>query len=259
MRLFISCFFVILLFSCLATKSLAQTDSLTAIHYIVKVPVVQGDRQYFDLVDTTPIYYYQDLIIYQLPYIFDSSKSTYHVQTDSTSNEHILTETRYNYFVFRQGSKKGIWYYSLERLDSTKQLTCDSMLKQVGMQTNLQSFLNDPNDSLLERTTLQNGNIVMEKYITKTKPDESYNDTTFLYYSKSMKPIDFSISPFLDSITNSKLFKLRLVFNETYSAKYGITMPKRDLVCEIQESKPLHFDKLKPLVQRFKQDEKQLR
>lgn len=258
MRLLISTFFAIFFYSCIATKNQAPTKRITAINYIVKLPLVQGDRQYFDFGDTIPIYYYQDLIIYQLPYTFDSSKVTFHVKTDTISDEHILTETRYNYFVYRQGNRKGLWYKSLEQLDSTKQLFTDSISKRVGTPTNLQSIIYSPNDTLIERTTFDKGNIVIEKYIPKTKPDESYNDTTLLYYSKTLKPIKFSLSPFLDSLSNAKLYKLRLAFNETYSQKYSITMPQRDIVYEIVKLELTNLVKLKPLIQRFKHDEKRL-
>jgi hypothetical protein len=256
MRISISIFFVIFLYGCIATKSQVQTDRITAINYIVKLPLVQGDRQYFDFVSTIPIYYYQDLIVYQLPYTYDSTKVTYHIKADTISDEHVLTETRYNYFVYRQGSSIGIWYRSMEQLDSAKQLSIDSILKRVGPPTNLQSIIYSPNDSLVERTTLDNGNTVIEKYIPKTKPDESYNDTTLLYYSKALKSIKFSLSPFFDSLTNTKLYKLRLAFNESYSPKYSITMPQRDIVYEIVKVDLANPIKLKSLFERFKQDEK---
>jgi hypothetical protein len=258
MRLLIIIFFAFFLYSCIATKKQVQTETITGINYIVKLPLVQGDRQYFDFGDTTPIYYYQDLIIYQLPYTFDSSLVTYHVKADTISDKHILTETRYNYFVYRQGSRNGMWYKSLEQLDSTKQLFTDSILKRVGTPANLLSIFNSSNTSLIDRTTLDKGNIVIDKYIPKTKPDESYNDTTLLYYSKILKPIKFSLSPFLDSLNNSKLYKLRLAYNETYSQKYSITMPQRDIVYEIVKLELTNLVKLKSLIERFKQNEKRL-
>lgn len=167
MRLLSSTFFAIFFYSCIATKNQVPTDRITAINYIVKLPLVQGDRQYFDFGDTTSIYYYQDLIIYQLPYTFDSTKVTFHVNADTISDEHILTETRYNYFVYRQENRKGLWYKSLEQLDSTKQLFTDSILKRVGTPTNLQSIIYSPNDTLIEKTTFDKGNIIIEKYIPK--------------------------------------------------------------------------------------------
>ncbi len=68
----------------------------------------------------------------------------------------------------------------------------------------------------------------------------------------------FSLSPFFDSLNNSKLYKLRLVYNESYSQKYSITMPQRDIIYEIQQIKLVNAEKLKILFRRFKEDEKRL-
>lgn len=258
MRLLIVLLFSLLFFGCIVTKHKNPIDNITAIAYIVKLPLVQGDRQYIDFGDTTPIYYFQDLIIYKLPYTFDSSKMTYHIKTETISQEHILTETRYNYFVYKNGNNNGIWYRSIEQLDSNKTLTVDSILKRVGTPTNLQAIIFSPNDSLLESQSLDNGDILIEKYIPKTKLDDSYNDTTLLYYSKTMKLIQFSLSPFLDSLKNKKLYKLRLAFNEVFSETYSITMPKRDIIYEIREMNVDNIDNLKILLLRFKRDEKLL-
>ena len=207
MRLISGSFFILFLHSCVATKHQSKPGSITALNYIVRLPLVQGDKQYFDFGDTTPIYYCEDLIIYQLSYTFDSSKTTYHIKSDTISNEHILTETRYNYFVYKQGSHNGIWYRSVEQLDSNKIIPVDSILKRKSAPINLQSLIFSPNDTLIEKVTFDKGREFIEKYIPKTKPDESYNDTTLLYYSKAMNTIQFSLSPILDSLNNAKLYK----------------------------------------------------
>jgi len=255
MRLLINILFTTFLFSLTALKSQAQSDSITAINYILRLPLVLGDKQYFDFGDTTTIYYYQDLIVYQLPYTFDSSKTIYHVKADTISDEHILTEKRYNYFIYRQGSPKGIWYRSIDYPDSNRLLPVDSILKIKSPPPNLQSLIYSSNDTLIETVSLND--IFIEKYIPKIKPDESYNDTTVFYYSKSMSSIKYSLSPFLDSLKNAKLYRLRLAFNETYSQKYSITMPQRDLVYEIVKLEFTNVNKMKLLIQRFKQDEMQ--
>ncbi|HMU46933.1 MAG TPA: hypothetical protein PKC72_11220 [Chitinophagaceae bacterium] len=260
MRLLIGLFFSLLLSACLVAKHKIpkNNDNITAITYIVKLPLVQGDRQYIDFCDTIPIYYIQNLIIYKLPYTFDSSKMTYHIKTDTISQEHIMTETRYHYFVYKKGNNNGIWYKSIEQLDSNKILAVDSIIKRIGTPTNLQAIIYSLNDSLLESQSLDNGSILIEKYIPKTKLDDSYNDTTLFYYSKRLKPIQFSLSPFLDSLKNKKLYKLRLAYNEAFSETYSITMPKRDIIYEIREMNVDNIDNLKILLLRFKQDEKLL-
>jgi hypothetical protein len=151
-----------------------------------------------------------------------------------------------------------MWYRSVEQLDSNKIIPVDSILKRKVAPINLQSIIYSPNDTLIEKVILGKGGDYIDKYVPKTKPDESYNDTTLLYYSKAMKKIQFSLSPFLDSLNDSKLYKLRLAYNESYSQKYSITMPQRDIIYEIQQIKLANAEKLKPLFRRFREDEKRL-
>jgi hypothetical protein len=217
---------------------------------------VTGDREYFNIDDTIPIYYYKDLIAYQLPFEFDSSNLTYHVKADSISEKHILTETRYNYFVYRNGSQTGMWYFSIDQLDSHKSLSVDSILKIKSKPENLQSIIFNSSDSLLNKMDIDNGFI--EKFVPRSKTDESYCDTFLLYYSRSMRSIPFSLSPFLDSLTNTKLYKLKLVYNEMYSQQYSVTMPRRDIVYEIEPINSTTPHKIKGLFKRFIIDEMKL-
>ncbi len=71
-----------------------------------------------------------------------------------------------------------------------------------------------------------------------------------------MNFIKFSFSPILDSIKKSKLFKVKLVFNKTYSSKYSITMPQRELIYEFQKKQIENNQQIIDFFQRFKADEK---
>ncbi len=244
------------LFGCASTKYQSKRNKIIAINFIVRLPLVQSDGQLLYLDDTTSIYYYNDLIVYQLPYIFESSRTIIHVKTDSVSEEKILTETRYNYFVYRKGKHLGLCYSSIEQLDSNKRLSADSIIALKAPSYNLQNIIISPNYTLIEKLHLNNGNVFIEKYIPKQKPDESYNDTSLLYYSIAMKPISFSLSPFLDSVRNAKLYKLQLAFNEAYSHTYSMKMPKRDIIYEIELLRDPKLNDFKALLERFEKDEK---
>lgn len=256
MRLILGFICMIFLMNCASTKNYSK--NIVAISFIVNFPVVQGDNQLFYFRDTIPIFYYQDLILYKLPYTFDSSKMIYHTKTDTIEQQNILTETRYNYFVYRHGKQYGIWYKEMNS-DSLIKLSVDSIIDKKGTPTILQSILANPNDTLVARIRESIGNIFIEKYASKSKPDESYNDTTLLYYSKNMKYIKFSFSPILDSIKKLKLFKVKLIYNKAYSSKYSITMPQRELTYEFQKKQIENNQQVIAFFQRFKRDEKILK
>ena len=256
MRLPINFILIFNLLSCTASKQNHDYNKITAINYIVNLPIVQEGGQLFNLNDTMPISYYQDLILYQLPYEFDSSISTYHVKADTVEEKHFLT-TRYNYLVYREGNKYGIWYETIHGKEF-KKVSVDSLLSLKGKPVDFQYIVSRPNDTLIGKTILNNGNIFIEKYIHKTKPDESFSDTTLLYYSRGLRDIIFSFSPMLDKMKESKLFKLRLVYNEAYSPKYSIIKPKREISFEVQQIKVSNSEQLIDFFNRFVKDEKAL-
>lgn len=254
MRLSIKIFSILILLSCEATNQ--KGEDITAINYIFNIPMVSADGQLDNMQDTTTIYYYQDLILYQLPYHLGRTIFTSLADSDTTEQENTQTTTRHNFLVYKQGNKNGLWYETMNG-DEKKKVPVDSTLLARGLPVDLRAILSNPEDTLIETVKDAKEGIVIEKYISKTRPnDPCCYDTTLLYYSKDLKQIAFSFSPTLDSIKNLKLFKFRAAFNEAYSPQYLITMPKREIRYEIQQIKVVDAKTIKDLFQRYRQDEK---
>jgi hypothetical protein len=181
---------------------------------------------------------------------------TYHIKADTISQEHILTETRYNYFIYRKNNSKGIRYNSINELDSNKIISVDSFIKKKGNPLGLKSIIENRNDSLVKKINFESDKTFIEKYVPRAKPNESYCDTITFYYSKLMRPIQFSFSSYLDSLKDAKLYKVCLSSNKMFSKQYSMMMPARDIIYEIREVKAADPDRLKILIEHYKQHEK---
>lgn len=254
MQVSIKLFLITSLFSCASSDQ--KSDDILAINYIFNFPMVSGNGQVDNMLDTTTIYYYQDLILYQLPYRFSISKITSGINTDSIEQVDLISTKKYNFLVVKQGNKNGLWYKTMTSSEM-KKVAVDSVLSGRGFPESFLAMLANADDTLIETVREAKDDMLIEKYIPKTKPDDPCcYDTTLVYYSKSLKDIPFSFSPKHDSLKNSKLFKFRLAYNEAYSSQYLMTMPKREIRYEILETKVVNEKAITDLFRRFRQDEK---
>jgi hypothetical protein len=98
------------------------------------------------------------------------------------------------------------------------------------------TFYNKKNDTLIESKTNEEGNELVEKYIPRIKYDETYPDSTFLYFrNDKVKYNDFSFSPYLDSLKNRKIFKIIFTYNPIPKGVYSFDVPGRNIIFEMRQ------------------------
>ncbi|MEO7308768.1 MAG: hypothetical protein ABIX01_00105 [Chitinophagaceae bacterium] len=154
-------------------------------------------------------------------------------------------------FIFKKGSKNGCLLGSILDASAGRQLPVDSILAANAFAD--VKFVVNPTDSLVE--TIDNGHSgqFIEKFVPRADAPKDYFDSVFHYYSKSYTSLDYTFSPILDSIKGMKLYRIRLMYNEKYSEKYKITLPKREYLFNIE---PLDItqsdDKIKRLFEQVK-------
>lgn len=141
----------------------------------------------------------------------------------------IANKISYNYLIVSKGSSYGYMYDSLNS-STSKKTNIDTFLFQKGFGgcNFYNGFLIKATGSLLQRTFLNKSNL-LEKYVTVNKSGDSYNDTTYLYFTKDFNDMDFSFCKELDKAKNMKLYKSRFIFNKTFSNKYPFPLPAREL------------------------------
>jgi hypothetical protein len=173
--------------------------------------------------DTIDIYYYKNNVLYFLPYI----------EQNQMGDSILIEERKYSCFLFDKDSCSGYFFGSLEGTFKAKKLSVDSVLTKRGHYG--MDFYLDDKCTYIEKVVESDG-IVMEKYYNKDNIlNLFYHDSIYVYFDKRLNNIGLSISKSIDKIKNQKLCKVRLIFNEKFSEKHHVMLPKREMYFEIKK------------------------
>jgi hypothetical protein len=188
------------------------------------IPILHIDGELKNYRDSLEIYYYDEQFLIQIPYIYALENAT----------EILKIETRFSYFYYLKDSTSG-FYFDKQGVAEPKKLSVDSFLAMKTFK--YFNFFDQNNDSLIQ--TIKSANrTVVEKYIPKKKPDQSYPDTTYLYYNKRFNDLDlYCFSKLLDSTKKMKLFKVEMKYNSQFYDGYSFKFPKREFLFHLKESK----------------------
>jgi hypothetical protein len=145
-------------------------------------------------------------------------------------------------------SKIGFKYDSVN-IKNYKVFNVDSFAKKkLFLGTKIFSY--DSNDVLVD--TKRHKNTSIQKYATKVKFDNSYSDTTFLYFDDKLNDIPFTLSQEADSINQSKLVRIRHVYNS--SNINNIKIKQREFSFQITKLNIKNKDEILKLFNRYKKD-----
>ena len=213
---------VILFLSSQGYSTDVQNDKLVAFKLIVNYPIVikRSDTVHLsNFNDTLLIVHYKDLTLYKL------------VPLRILKTDAKISGTE-QYFVRKDSALFGKLF---ERLTDTayRLVAVDSFLEKRAFST--ANFENSKNDRLV-KTIIHRG-IVEERYVPMKKTVELMFDSTIYYYSVALNNIPYTFSPKLDRLKKAKLFKVRLIYNKSYSKTYQVDLPKREYLFELQNAK----------------------
>lgn len=206
------------------------------------------DHEFVHVDDSFKISYFNDLILYQIPYGFDSS--IFIKKHDTMEEKIVKEEVRYRFFVYKAGRPTGYRFNSIEARDP-QLFSVDSFLNAKAFASAL--FYDKLNDSLVKTEIIEKTDILIERYIPRIRYDDTYSDSSYLYFSRNMKNIPFTLSPFLDSTRKEKLLRVVLVYNPVAKGKYEFDVPRRQLDFEIKESFLTNPKEMIDLFERVKQ------
>jgi hypothetical protein len=227
----------LLFFICCTVTS----QNLHAIKLVVNYPLVQlGESKVFNLPDTIPIFYFDDYVLYNIPYRI----------TFENSDSLISEGKKFSYFMFRKKDKYGFLFDSLKLNSRTNKVNVDSFLFQRCYLTNFDSGY----DSLIENKSDKKDHTALKKYIPKKYYGESYYDSSYYYYSEEFNDIDYILSKQLDKRDGMKLYRVRLLYNEKVSIKYNFTLPKRELLYEIEKYAISDYEEILDFFKQFQKE-----
>ena len=188
------------------------------------------------------LYFSEDVVLYEIESIF--------IHTDNKQ------EKIYTYWIYKSNHKQGIRYETMYKNYKGLTFDVDSFLVENAFKT--VPFYSKENDIIFSKQESSNKKEVIEKYISKSKPDYSYPDTLVFFYNKTYKDVPFSFSPVLEGKNNSRLVEVKAVYNPLVNSKNRALQKGREMIFQIekipienQQEKMLYFEK-------FKKDSKRL-
>jgi hypothetical protein len=226
---------------CFAISCSGLTQSgdnpIKGIKVAYNIPILKLDGELLNVTDSFFVFYFKNFILYRTTY-----KRTWENLTRIES-----IEVKFHHFVHERNSDFGFYYDSLKQI-LPKKIPVDSFLKLKAFKGF--NFYDNVNDSLIQKVNLPNGGIV-ETYLPRVRYDQSYGDTTYLYYTPKLKDVEYSFSKELDTSRNLKVYKVRIVYNSQFYTGYSFKFPRREYLFELGAFEVKDADQIPYLFEQF--------
>ncbi|MFD0940399.1 hypothetical protein [Pedobacter boryungensis] len=228
-------FFLFLLSIILACGSTNKSSTLNAVAIRWSIPLVNpADGSLQKMADSCYLYYLDSLVLIRVPYAH--TEYSYGKINDTKTNRDttsvIKKETKFKNYIFKKDNPFGLQFETITSI-SFQRFNVDSLLKAKTFKG--VRFYNEVNDTLVESIKISD-EILLEKYIPKTKIDESYSDSTYLYLNSDLNGINYTLSKQIDSLKKKKLYQVKYIYNEIPNGISGhVTLPKREFIFSFTE------------------------
>jgi hypothetical protein len=139
----------------------------------------------------------QNMVLYQIPYFFEEVRDTVTVKL----------YFKYWYFAYYKNSAYAYVFDTIKKQNNNKIVKVDSVLAKW----TLHKFvlpLDSTRLNLVSTEVANNKGILHETYVGKPP---YLTDTMHYYFTNNLKNVDYSLSPKIDSLKNSKLFKVKII------------------------------------------------
>jgi hypothetical protein len=160
---------------------------------------------------------------------------------NEVDNKLVHVDTAYRYLIYKEKNKFG-YQFDSTNFKNPEKINIDTF-RTTGLWRVYPLYQNNI-DSLIETKPVTDKNILLKKYVCRHKLNDTFTDTMYYYFDKRMTGISFSLSPEMDSLTHSKLFKVLYIFNKVPKGKkyfgksHGFDVPKREWTFEISRIPP---------------------
>lgn len=181
--------------------------NMKTIKILVSFPTITYEGKFITIVDSFYIIYFKNRIIYRMPIQHINANQSFDKDGNQISQEVVSDIIYFKHFLYEKDSLYGLLFDSTSSA-TPKVCKVDSFInKKFSIRKEL--FFDD-DDSLMEVSKGINEDLC-EKYFKKKKVGHFGSDTSYLCFSKSLKNIDFSFHPRLDSIKQMKLVKATFI------------------------------------------------
>jgi hypothetical protein len=172
------------------------------------------------------IYYYKDLILYEIP--------VYGAKVIPEKQQIIMLDSvaGHQYFITVKDQDEG-YYTTSTNWETSNRVCVDSVLHANGFVAD--SIIKSNYDQLQGSFLNYKGYSLVEQYVIANKPDDSYPDSNFYYFSASFPVVDFSLNAKMEAEKKSKLVKVQMIYNPTVINQNSkqISVPRREFLFEL--------------------------
>ena len=240
--------------SCQSQLKSSTQENMKALKLLTSFPFPYKDSTVAYTKEEITLIEYGNLRVFQMPVTHHFSRTNVTKDGEYISDEYIKSEISYEYVVFRDGNKEGSKYDSLLDKTGTK-ISVDSFLSSSSMLRLGQLYSKKRiNDSLITSIWSSDSTALTEYYVPKTKPDESYSDSTILKYDKTLQGYAFSLSTEMDSLVGLKLSQIKMVYNTNENATSAYGKNARSVTFEIAKTAIPYEPELVELINLFKRE-----
>lgn len=248
---------LLVLLACANKSSSFRKDNIKGLLLVWSIPVVNGESgEVSNVKDSVLIYHLDDLVLYRVAYTY-----TKYNQNAQKGNTNIVgddpktidfRETRFKNFIYKLGTSNGFLYDSLGT-NSHLTFNVDSFERKKTFKGS--KFYVTSNDKIVQSNLSKDKSILVEKYSSITKPDDSFSDTSYYYFNRDLNDINYSFSAEADSIKKMKLNKILFIYNAVpKNSNSQIEIPRREVVLEIKRVSTNDNKEITAFFQRFKND-----
>jgi hypothetical protein len=209
----------------------------TRIKLISSLPYFKDNKEFIYFRDSIGIVYYKNHILYEFP-------EHYNIQNDTTM---ISEWVKYKYLLFNKKDAYGYIYDSINAVNGRK-IALDSFLNKTAFRG--QSIFKKSDGVLISSIKTRGNYDLIEKYKCKVKKDETYPDTTIVYYTNKMKEVEHTLSKELDEDKKMKVKKIRALYNSQIIK--GIPVPNYEIMFELKEDTITNLEKYKLFIEKHK-------
>lgn len=206
--------------------------------------------------DSIKIYYLDDLILFKVDYLTTTYNKKAIVGNEVIASEDpktIESQTPNSiYYLCKKGAETGLKYDSLSAKTHTEFNVNNLLEKRTFKGAKL---YDTTNDILAEPAQTSKDGRIFEKYVPKTKFDASYNDSTYLFFTKKFKDVPYSLSKEADSLKKMKLTEVNFIYNAVKKdSKNKMDIPRRKFIFKITEINIDNKSEILTMFKRFKED-----
>ncbi len=163
----------------------------------------------------------------------------------------------YTYWMYKKNHKKGIRYKGARQDTIGITFDVDSFLVKDAFKNF--PFYSKEADSLVSKIANRNNREVIERYVPKSRPDDSYPDSMIVRYNSDYQDIPFYFSSELEDGKKSRITEILGIYNPIPNSTYKAQLRGRKMSFQIEripvensEEKMCYFERFKKSFEKLK-------